>query len=338
MATVPTTRALTETPFNKLIDSVILVIRTAGPPFNDPTDCVDLVIRTADNVDFFVLSGLLSLRSPSSFFRHFLKNNQNAEERDGFPVLKVEEDSNTFHTILLLCYPNVAPQIKSVEQIVSVKKALDKYRMDHILELFVQMVIASPLMKEQALRIFAHAVFNGWRTWGEAAAKDALAIPLDDPGVELENMDYIDTLQYLSLRDYRRECRRVAQDMLLHPNTAPWLEGKASELLFLHDNTNRCRWCGSFLDFWLSSPPFRTHPWVTEYLIAVKTEMLRRPRPEIALDAIITADAVTKSVSQCPKEEWKKIAVSQIHLCGKLLMEELNRQILQVPLDIDWTK
>ncbi|KAK0234113.1 hypothetical protein IW262DRAFT_1452660 [Armillaria fumosa] len=290
MATIPTP-ALADAPFNKLINT--------------------------DNVDFFVLSGLLSLRSPSSFFCHFLKNNQNVEERDGFSVLKVKEDSNTFHTILLLCYPNVAPQIKSVEQIVSMKKALDKYCMDHILGLFIQMVIASPLMKEQALRIFAYALYKGWRAWGEAAAKDALAIPLDDPGVELENMNYIDTLQYLSLRDYRREC-------------------KASELLFLHDNTNRCRWCGCFLDFWFSSPPFCTHPWVTEYLIVVKTEMLRRPCPEIALDAIITADAVTKSVSQCPKEEWKKIAVSQIHLCGKLLMEELNRQILQVPLDIDW--
>ncbi|PBK93663.1 hypothetical protein ARMGADRAFT_1012482 [Armillaria gallica] len=96
----------------------------ADAPFDDPTDSVDIVIRTADNVDFYVLSILLSLKSPSSFFRHVLKNNQHTEERDGFPVLEVEEDSDTFRTILLLCYPNVAPQIKSVEQIVTVKKAL----------------------------------------------------------------------------------------------------------------------------------------------------------------------------------------------------------------------
>ncbi|SJL13612.1 uncharacterized protein ARMOST_17058 [Armillaria ostoyae] len=312
-------------------------ITIADAPFDDPADSIDLVIRTADNVDFYVLSGLLSLKSPSSFFRHVLKSSQHTEEKDGFPVLEVEEDSDTFRTILLLCYPNVAPQIKSVEQIVAVKKALDKYCMDHILDLFVQMVIASPLMKEQALRIFAHAVVNGWRVLGEAAAKDTLSIPLDDPEAELEDLSYINTLQYIRLRNYHRKCRQTAQDVLLKPKAAPWLEGKASELLFPHYSTDRCRWCGGRLGCWLPSPGFYTHPWVTDYHTAVKAEMLRRPHPETALDEAIIADAVTNSISQC-EEEWKKIAISQVRLWGKFLMEEMDKQISQVPLNIDWTK
>ncbi len=83
-----------------------LVITTADAPFHDPADSVDLVIRTADNVDFFVLSGLLSLRSPSSYFRHVLQGNRYTEEKDGFPVFRVEELSTTLRFILLLCYPN----------------------------------------------------------------------------------------------------------------------------------------------------------------------------------------------------------------------------------------
>ena len=85
-------------------------ITTADAPFNDPTDSVDLVIRTADNVDFFVLSGLLSLKSPSSFFRHALQNNRDTEERDGLPILRVKEDSATFRFILLLCIHTLLPR------------------------------------------------------------------------------------------------------------------------------------------------------------------------------------------------------------------------------------
>ncbi|KAK0209184.1 hypothetical protein DFS33DRAFT_1380656 [Desarmillaria ectypa] len=291
---------------------------TAHPLFNDPTDCVDLVIRTADNVDFFVLSGLLSLKSPSSFFRHVLKNSQHTEERDGFPVLEVEEDSDTFQTILLLCYPNVAPQINSFDQILAVKKALSKYCMDHTLEQFVQTVIASPLMKEQALRIFALAVVNGWKILGEAAAKNTLAIPLDDPEAEIEDLSRIDTLQYIRLRNYHRKCRQVAQDVLLPPNAALWLKGEG-------------------LDLWLPTMLYM-HTWVIDYLTAVKAELLRRPHPEMALNDPIIAETVVKSIAQCSHEKWKKIAASQIHQCGKLLMEEIDRHISQVPLNIDWTK
>ncbi|PBK93662.1 hypothetical protein ARMGADRAFT_992305 [Armillaria gallica] len=311
----------------------------ADPPFNDPADSVDLVIRTADKVDFFVLSGLLSLKSPSSFFRHVLKSSQHTEERDGYPVLEVEEDSDTFRTILLLCYPDVAAQIKDVDQIVAVTKALDKYCMDHTLDKFVQAVIASPLMKEQALGIFAYAVANGWRVLGEAAAKNTLTIPLDDLEVELEELCSINALQYVRLRKYHRKCGRAAQDMLSKSDSTPWLQGKLSELLFTHSHYDiGCRWCGRRLECLFSSPEFRTHLWFTNYLTVVKTEVLRRPHPETALDATIRTQAIVQSISQCPEEEWKKMASSQIHLCGKFLMEEIDKQISQVPLNIDWTK
>ncbi|KAK0434799.1 hypothetical protein EV421DRAFT_1909099 [Armillaria borealis] len=320
--------------------ATIPTITIADAPFNDPADSVDLVIRTADNVEFFILSGLLSLKSPSSFFRHVLKSSQHTEERGGFPVLEVEEDSDTFRTILLLCYPDVDPQIKSVDQIVAVKKALDKYCMDHTLEKFIQTVTVSPLMKEEALRIFALALVNGWRVLGEAAAKSTFTIPLNDPEAELEDLCSINALQYVRLRNYHRKCRLAAED-LLDPSLAPWLKGKETELLFLHNwvtSKPMCRWCGKYLEY-SHVVRFHTHPWIDDYFAAVKTEMRRRPHPEFALDDVIIADAVTKSISQCYyHEEWKKIATSQVRLCGKLLKEEIDKRISQIPLNIDWTK
>ncbi|KAK0479734.1 hypothetical protein IW261DRAFT_1625357 [Armillaria novae-zelandiae] len=296
----------------------------ADAPFDDPTDNVDLVIRTANNVDFYVHSPTYG-------------------GKDGFPVLEVEEDSDTFRTILHLCYPDVAaPEIKSIDQIKAVKAALDKYCMDRAQEKFTQAVIASSLMKEQALRMFAHAISNGWRVLGEAAAKSTLAIPLEDPEVELEDLNYINTLQYVRLRNYHRKCRLAVQVMFSNPpRVAPWLEGKESELLFVQDDSrNQCQWCGAALeyDYSNSSPKFYIHSWFPSYLDRVKAEVLRRPCSEIALDDITIAQAVTWSVSICSNEEWKKIAASQVRLGGKYLMEEIDRQISQVPLNIDWTK
>ncbi|KAK0466012.1 uncharacterized protein EV420DRAFT_806433 [Desarmillaria tabescens] len=138
-----------------------LSITIADPPFNDASDLADLVIRTSDNVDFFVHRAFLSLRPPSSFFRHALDGSHHTEEKDGLPVLEVIEDSATFKFILLFCYPYDTPELTGVEQFSSVGMALDKYCMDHAFERFVQAVIASPLIKEQPLRVFALAVANG---------------------------------------------------------------------------------------------------------------------------------------------------------------------------------
>ncbi|KAG7451922.1 uncharacterized protein BT62DRAFT_926115 [Guyanagaster necrorhizus] len=129
--------------------------RRTSNPFNDPNDSVDLVIRTSDNVDDLVLSGLLSLRSPWSFFRHALQSSRHTEERDGLPVLRVEDNSATFRYILLLFYPNERPvEIESIEDVSAVGVALKKYCVDYAIGRFEKTVIVSSLMREQALRLF----------------------------------------------------------------------------------------------------------------------------------------------------------------------------------------
>ncbi len=191
-----------------------LVITTADVPFHDPADSVDLVIRTADNVDFFVLSGLLSLRSPSSFFRNVLQSNRHTEERDGFPVLRGEELSNTFRFILLLCYPNDHPgSIKTIEDVSVIGDALEKYCMDYAIERFERIVSASALIRDQALQLFILAFRKGWRNLGEAAAKNTLFVPLNKE-VAIKELNDISAFQYVILRDYHRKCSDAAQTNL----------------------------------------------------------------------------------------------------------------------------
>ncbi|PBK76256.1 hypothetical protein ARMSODRAFT_872355, partial [Armillaria solidipes] len=175
-------------------------------PFNDASDA-DLVIRTANNVDIFVLKALLSLKSPSSFFRHILE--PHTSERHGLPVLEVKEDSDTFIIILFLCYPYDTPEIKTIEQFTAVGVALSKYCMDSAFERFAKAVITSRLIKEQALRVFCFAAANGWKELGEAVARNTLAAPLY-PEVELEDLKHMDALQHFRLRDYHRRCGKAA--------------------------------------------------------------------------------------------------------------------------------
>ncbi|KAK0434793.1 hypothetical protein EV421DRAFT_1909094 [Armillaria borealis] len=324
-------------------DAALPSITRADAPFNDTSDFADLVIRTADNVDFFVHKVLLSLKSPSSFFRHVLESSHHTEEKDGLPVLEVKEDSRTFRTVLLLCYPYDVPEIKTIEECFAVGVVLDKYCLDNGFERFIRAMLASPLMKQNALRIFGFAAAHGWKDLGEAAARNTLHMALDQE-VEFDGLDSITALQYLRLRDYRKRCGKAAQfesDPTLGEKMT-WIAGKTSELLFLRSDLEEqtCRWCGKSLSCWMTTGDriFRTHPWLAYYVNTVKAEVLRRPGSEIALDEDIIAQAVVKSISQCGHEEWTKIAASQIHQYGTLLANEIERLIAQVPLNIDWTK
>ncbi|KAK0434792.1 hypothetical protein EV421DRAFT_1909093 [Armillaria borealis] len=324
-------------------------ITTAGAPFNDPTDNVDLVIRTADNVEFFVLSVLLTLRSPSSFFRHALQDSKHTEERNSLPILEVTEDSDTFRTILLFCYPDVAPKIKSVEQFQAVGVALDKYCMDRAMGRLVEAVLASSMISEQPLRVFALAVANGWKKLGEAAARNTLVLPLRQAISDVEELNII-TARHL----YRR-CGEAAQIQAGEEMKHPWVNGKTSGLRFLQPRRSQCQWCNRKLDYvmreetesilgegQLETNYIYGHPWLSDtYFLLVNAKVLLEPRPQVALDDHIVDQAVLASTKQCNSahhDKWTSIAGSQIRLLGKILAEEIERRISEVPLDIEWQK
>ncbi len=324
-------------------------ITTADTPFNDPTDNVDLVIRTTDNVDFFVLSVLLTLRSPSSFFRHALQDSKHTEERDGLPVLEVTEDSDTFRTILLFCYPDVAPEIKSVEQLQAVGVALEKYYMDRAMGRFVQAVLASSMISEQPLRVFALAVANGWKKIGEAAARNTLVLPLRQAISDVEELNIITARHLYRLQDYHARCGEAAQIQAGEEMKHPWLDGKTSGLTFLQ-RQYQCQLCSRKLnrvmreEIILSEDELEDelktnrmiygHPWLSDtYFHLVNAKVLLEPRPQVALDDHIVDQAVLASTKQCNSashDKWTSIAGSQVRLLGKILAEEIERRISEV--------
>ncbi|KAK0234099.1 hypothetical protein IW262DRAFT_1305625 [Armillaria fumosa] len=313
-------------------------ITTADAPFDDPTDSVDLVIRTTDRVDFFVLSALLSLRSPSSFFRQVLPGNIDAEEKEGFPVLEVEEDSDTLRTILLLCYPYVAPEIQSVQEFRAVGVALDKYHMVRAMERFVQAVLVSAMISEQPLRVFAVAVANGWKKLGEAAAKNILATPFSQAISDVEELNEISARNLLRLEEYHVRCAKAAQ-IRIGRGSPSWLRGKTSGLFFLH-KTPHCQWCrecdNSFDLGYVDGALLRGHAWLIDtYFALVNTKLLSVPWPQVALDDYIVDQTIFASTKECGGQ-WNEMAGSQIRCFGKIVVEEIDKRVSKVPLNIEW--
>ncbi|KAK0479758.1 hypothetical protein IW261DRAFT_151868 [Armillaria novae-zelandiae] len=309
---------------------------TVNAPFNDPTDNVDLVIRTADNVDFFVLSALLSLRSPSSFFRQILPGNTNTEDRDGFPVLEVKENSDIFRTMLLFCYPYDTPEIKSVPQIVELGAVLDKYCMDQAMERFIAAVLASSVISQQPLRVFALAVANRWKQVVKAAARNTLDRVISD----VEELKEISARHLYRLKDYHVRCREAAQIQpeILPP--LPWLSGQTSGLQFLHHDTAKCRWCNGMITLAACGEDvgLYSHTWLIDtYFRLVNAKVLSSgPLPQAALDDYIIDQAVLASTKECRRDQWSEIADSQIRRLGKIVAEEINMRVSEVPLDIEW--
>ncbi|KAK0183678.1 hypothetical protein F5146DRAFT_1082821 [Armillaria mellea] len=287
-------------------------------PFNDPTDNVDLVICTADQVDFFVLSVLLSLRSSSSFFRHALQDNKHTEERDGLPVLRVKEDGATFRFILLLCYPYTTPEVENLDQFLAVAEALDKYCLDVALDRFIRTAPTSSVVKEHALRVFAIAVTHGWRELGEIAAKHTLAMSLDCAISDVEELDGISARHLFRLQDYHKRCGKAAQ-----LSSARKLSGRSPFKETLDDGIGS-HWGNKYYD-WLDK----------SYLNPLNAKLLLEPRPDVALDDIIIDSAIYESGH--PNIRWAQTASSQIRKFGKVVAEEIDRQISKVSLDINWT-
>ncbi|SJL13621.1 uncharacterized protein ARMOST_17067 [Armillaria ostoyae] len=324
-------------------------ITIAGPPFNDPSDGADVVIRTTDNVDFFVLKALLSLNSPSSFFRHALQASYHTEEKDGLPVLEVKEDSSTFRTILFLCYPYKIPEIKDFAQFTKVGMALDKYCIDNALERFIEAVLASSVIKDQPVRVFSVAAANGWKDLAETAARNTLAMPLE-PEVEFEEFRHINALQHFRLREYHRKCGKVVQDVCVKKDysvTMLWLGRHLNNLSVprlecLQSDYQRCQRCKKPLSFFIQvysrAASYGAHRWLGDYFDSVAAQALQRPVSGIALDEDIILRAIVASMSECGHDEWAKIAVSQVRLLGKPLAEEIDKQISEVPLNMEWMK
>lgn len=138
----------------------------AKAPFNEPT--ADVIFRTSDNVDFYSHKIILSFSS--LFFKDMFTLEQSPiphESSDAaqLPVVNISESSETWDTLLRLCYPIPDPPLPTLAIIDSILAAASKYEMDHPLQVLSKTL--RRLRKTQPLQVYAVAC--RWRLEGVAS-------------------------------------------------------------------------------------------------------------------------------------------------------------------------
>ncbi|KAF8739503.1 hypothetical protein AX14_009286 [Amanita brunnescens Koide BX004] len=207
-------------------------ITDADVPY-DSSAVADTILCSSDNVYFYVLGGLLRLVSPV-FRDMFDLNRGNAAEqnqqKNGFPVIPLMEDSATLRFLLDFLYPRIRePQLHDLTLLWKVCKAAKKYCMDIIEGKLMDRIIASELINQEPLRIYVVAADLEWEDVVNTAVRKSLHIPLKD-------LKYVEELQSISgagfyrFLNYRLQCEVSASPAKEQEKTADAILRKLAEI------------------------------------------------------------------------------------------------------------
>ncbi|OSD04474.1 hypothetical protein PYCCODRAFT_1363782, partial [Trametes coccinea BRFM310] len=133
-------------------------ITNAAYPFNKAA--ADAILRSSDNVDFWVRRSILA--EASCIFEDMLTIPQPPPDalddddiKDGLPVIRLTEDSQTLDKLLRLCYPIDDPEFGTLDELRPVLEAAMKYMMEEATSLLRNRLVK--LGQSQPLRAFAIA-------------------------------------------------------------------------------------------------------------------------------------------------------------------------------------
>lgn len=176
------------------------LITDADAPY-DPAAVADTILYSSDNVYFYVLGTLLCFVSP--IFRDMFDLSRGAaaeqnQQKNGLPVIPLMEDSATLRFLLDFLYPRIKePQLNDIALVLKVCRAAKKYCMDIIEGKLMDRIVASELINQEPLRIYAIATNLEWEDVANVAARKTLGIPLKD-------LNYVEELQFISGTSFYR--------------------------------------------------------------------------------------------------------------------------------------
>jgi BTB/POZ domain len=170
--------------------------RNADIPFSPSSHAADVIIRSSDDVDFYVMKGLLALSSPDSFETMFsLPQAENIQSQGGLQIVPVTEESRTLRALLLSCYPQgICDETSDGDDIAKAILAAQKYAMDVAEKVLMQTLLSHPVLVEKPLHMYALACHYGLHDLVRVAAKNTLRFPVSklSPSAELDYISGMD--------------------------------------------------------------------------------------------------------------------------------------------------
>lgn len=188
--------------------------RDADIPFSPSSYAADVIIRSSDDVDFYVMKGLLALSSPDVFGTMFSlpQAKKNFQSQEDLQIVPVTEESRTLRTLLLSFYPQgFYDETSDGDVIAKAILAARKYAMDVAEKVLMQTLLSHPMLVEKPLHMYALACHHGLHDLIRVAAKNTLRFPVSklSPSAEL---DYISGMDVYRLSEFRSQCLKEIWD------------------------------------------------------------------------------------------------------------------------------
>jgi hypothetical protein len=288
----------------------------SASPFVSTTEA-DFILCSSDSVDFYVLKSFLAFVSPS--LRKLISNADKTPTKNGLNILTVDEGSRTLRNLLLLIYPCVEqPRLETLESYFALREAAVKYRVSVVNHKLERLILESPWIREQPLRVFALAVRFSWREAMAAAAHSTLMKPLSDMAF-LEELNYITGHDLFQLVKYRFACVRAACSVV---DTADPIE------LYEHSQVISPKRSLNSLN--LASPDRADREMVVRYLNDTQKRLADCPRGLALLDSFNRETAALKSFNsaQIPTR------LNKLLDCRNALVSAVDEAVSKISLEI----
>jgi hypothetical protein len=235
-------------------------------PFDQPENA-DIILRSSDGVDFYVQRALLVLGSKVFEIMFSLPQGSVAipEEGCGIPVVSMSDDRQTLHQLLLWCDPRCTPGI-SLRDMQRMLQVADKYDMVAMTKhVFQVLMLATPLIEAESLKIYAIATRYGMEQLARKAAREVLRLALDE-------WRYVPELRDISgatlhhLQEYHCACANAAKEV-----ATSFLSTQSLSTGESHKN-EAGQWCPK--------------AWWAGYMELATAELYKRPRGVIQGNAV----------------------------------------------------
>ncbi|KAF8347947.1 hypothetical protein F5887DRAFT_1072282 [Amanita rubescens] len=180
----------------------------AKEPF-DSSGKADVILRSSNRIDFFVLRDVLGL--VTSAFDEVTSTSQ----KNGIPVIDVEEDGTTLRHLLLLIYPRVGSKKLDLDTFVKVGTAARRYRMVVVIKKLRQQLDASRHIVDDPIASLWVAIAFGWGQVAMKGARNALKMADGAKISRVKELWLVSAADVYWFIQYRSACRDAACKVLL---------------------------------------------------------------------------------------------------------------------------
>ncbi|THV06231.1 hypothetical protein K435DRAFT_744054 [Dendrothele bispora CBS 962.96] len=261
-----------------------------------PDSCEDSPVK------FHVHRGILSIASV--FFKDLFSLPQNHSESSGSqtPVIPMSEQASTIDTLLRLAYPIPDPHIKTLDDLIPVLEAANKYDFLEVTCSLRKTLLSPRFLDVDPIRVFCIGCRYDLREEALIASRHTLRI-------DVLNYPLCDDLKHISAHSYHRLIN-------LHRRRS----AAAQDLLKLPYDV-KCPQCNGVGHCIYNAPK-----WWYEFLKRAKGELTARPTSSVIFSVQFLAEAVTATgCMRCPGNMLESMKY----------LESMKRQIDALPCELE---